>query len=236
MRTIGSLIGILLLGITATAQEQVYRPGDGVTAPVAIERPNPDYTPDALTARVEGVVKLECVVRPDGTVSEGRVVTPLFPSLDAEALRSLADWKFKPGTKGGEAVAVRIEVEMSFSLTDSPELPPGPRVDSPEVFKPSKDVRAPRILSEVKPRYTAEAMREGAQGLIRMTCVVLEDATVGDVRVNEGVRPDLDREASGALRKWRFLPGTKDGVAVPVQVDVEMTFTLRKPPKSPGER
>jgi hypothetical protein len=29
------------------------------------------------------------------------------------------------------------------------------------------------------------------------------------------------------VKQWQFTPGTKDGVAVPVLVDVEMTFTLR---------
>jgi TonB family protein len=237
MRTISCFVAIASLGVAAAAQEQVYRPGTDVTAPVPIERPKPDYTLDALAARVEGVLRLECVVQPDGSVSEGRVVTPLFPSLDAEALRYLADWKFKPGMKDGKAVPVRVEVEMSFSLKDSPESIPGPPLDSPEVFKPSNEVTAPRLLMEVKPQYTAQAMREKVQGRIRMACVVLQDGTVGDVRVNERLHPDLDREAVRTLRKWRFVPGMKDAVAVPVQVEVEMTFTLRsKPPQLPAER
>jgi hypothetical protein len=30
-----------------------------------------------------------------------------------------------------------------------------------------------------------------------------------------------------ALRRWTFTPGTKDEVAVPVQVEVDMSFTRR---------
>ena len=232
MRTIGSLIGILLLGITATAQEQVYRPGDGVTAPVAIERPKPDYTPDALTAKVEGIVTLECVVSSDGSVREGRVTKPLFASLDEAALHTLSQWKFKPGTKDGKPVPVRINVEMSFSLSDSPEIR-GPRVDSPGLLKPSKQVTTPRLLHEVKPQYTARAIRERAQGTIRMNCVVLADGTVGDVQVKESVHPDLDLEAVRTVRKWRFVPGMAEGKAVPVQVEIEMTFTLKGGPSVP---
>ncbi len=169
---------------------------------------------------------------------EGRVTRSLFPSLDDAALRTLSEWTFKPGTKDGKPVSVRVEVEMTFSLRDGPEPARGPRVDSPEVFKASKkEATIPRILTEVKPQYTAEAMRARVQGTIRMDCVILPDGTVGDVRVNEGLHPDLDSEAVRALRKWRFAPGMKDGVAVPVQVEVEMTFTLRNaPPKLPGNR
>src|SRR5688500_13309225 len=99
MRTAISLATIALLGTVAVAQQQVYSPGKDVIAPVPIEQPRPEYTPDALRARIEGIVTLECVVGPDGTVSEGRVVNSLFPSLDDAALREVQDWKFKPGTR-----------------------------------------------------------------------------------------------------------------------------------------
>ena len=74
-------------------------------------------------------------------------------------------------------------------------------------------------------------MREGVQGSIRMACVVLPDGTVGDVAVKEGLHSQLDREAVRTVRKWRFVPGMKDGSPVPVQVEVEMTFTLGRKPR-----
>jgi hypothetical protein len=49
-------------------QEQVYRPGAGVTAPVVEKQFRPEYTAAALADSVEGVMTLECVVRADGTV------------------------------------------------------------------------------------------------------------------------------------------------------------------------
>lgn len=39
----------------------------------------------------------------------------------------------------------------------------------------------------------------------------------------------MDEEAVKTLKQWRFAPGTKDGVAVPVVVEVEMTFTVGMP-------
>ena len=61
-----------------------------------------------------------------------------------------------------------------------------------------------------------------------MTAVVLPDGTVGDdVKVTRSLDEDLDKEAVKALRQWIFAPGTKDGKAVAVQVNVEMTFTLK---------
>src|SRR5205814_5778966 len=48
----------------------VYRPGNGIVSPVPIFQPRPNYTSDAMRAKVQGVVLLECVVRPDGSVSD----------------------------------------------------------------------------------------------------------------------------------------------------------------------
>ena len=66
-------------------------------------------------------------------------------------------------------------------------------------------------------------MRDGVQGGVNLECVVLTDGTVGDVRVTKPLHPELDEAAMRTLRQWVFKPGTKDGVAVPVQIEVEMT-------------
>jgi outer membrane biosynthesis protein TonB len=37
--------------------------------------------------------------------------------LDNEAVKAARQWVFKPGTKDGKPVAVRIILELTFSLT-----------------------------------------------------------------------------------------------------------------------
>lgn len=88
---------------------------------------------------------------------------------------------------------------------------------------------APRLVREARPAYTADAKRAGIQGVVGMEVVVRADGTVGDVRVTRSLDKTfgLDDEAVKTVKKWRFAPGRKDGVAVPVLVEIEMTFTLR---------
>ena len=88
----------------------------------------------------------------------------------------------------------------------------------------------PRVLKEVKPQYTADAMRAKIQGSVVLECVVQTDGTVGDVRVIRSLDTTygLDQEAIKAAKQWKFAPGTRNGEPVPVMVSIELTFTLGK--------
>ena len=218
------LVFLASLGLVAgqSGQTEVYKPGAGVTAPVLTKEVKPKYPRDAMAAGDQGVVKLDCVVKADGTVGDVHVLDSLEPELDNAAVEALKQWTFKPGTKDGKAVAVKVEVEISFALRNR-----GPRLGSPEVVSFGPGVVMPRVIREVKPTYTAEAKQGGIQGIVTMDCVVLPSGTVGDVRVTTSLSPVLDAEAVKTLREWRFRPGQKDGKDVPVQVTVEMSFTLR---------
>jgi protein TonB len=96
----------------------VYRVGNGVTPPIAVRQVRPQYTTIAMTARVAGSVLVECVVLPDGTVGELRIVRSLDAryGLDEEAIKAARQWRFRPATLNGEPVAVRITIELSFSI------------------------------------------------------------------------------------------------------------------------
>lgn len=90
-------------------------------------------------------------------------------------------------------------------------------------------VTSPRILKQVKPAYTSEAMRAKVQGEVLLRCVVLPDGTVGRVEVIKSLDNvfGLDQEAIKAARQWRFVPGTRLGEPVSVRVTIALDFTLR---------
>ncbi len=96
----------------------VYRPGNGVTLPRVLHEERPQYTSDAMRAKVQGTVLLECVVRPDGSVGDVQVIRSLDPTfgLDQQAVTAARKWRFAPGTRLGEPVAVLITIELTFTL------------------------------------------------------------------------------------------------------------------------
>ena len=107
----------------AAPPTETYRPGQGVTAPVLLRETKPNYTAEAMRARIQGIVVLECVVMPDGSVGDVRVARSpdLQFGLDQQAVNTLKQWLFRPGMKDGVPVPVLVRVEMSFTLKDRPE-------------------------------------------------------------------------------------------------------------------
>jgi protein TonB len=96
----------------------VYRPGNGVTLPRVLHEERPQYTSDAMRAKVQGTVLLECVVKPDGSVGDVQVIRSLDPTfgLDQQAVVAARKWRFAPGTRLGEPVPVLITIELTFTL------------------------------------------------------------------------------------------------------------------------
>jgi TonB family protein len=63
---------------------------------------------------VDEKVLLECVVKTDGTVDDVKIITSEHPDLDRAVIDAMRQWLFKPATKDGEPVAMRIAVELKF--------------------------------------------------------------------------------------------------------------------------
>lgn len=95
-----------------------YRPGNGVEPPVLVKEVKPQYTPEAMRAKIQGSVWLECVVTPEGVCVDIQVVRSLDPvfGLDEAAVRAAKLWKFIPGKRLGQAVPVLVTIQLDFGL------------------------------------------------------------------------------------------------------------------------
>jgi TonB family protein len=99
-------------------RSRVYDLGEGIAAPVPVVTPHPAYTASAMRAKIQGAVRVRCVVRPDGVCADVSVVRSLDRTygLDDEAVRAIRDWRFRPALRAGTPVATRIDFEMRFAL------------------------------------------------------------------------------------------------------------------------
>jgi periplasmic protein TonB len=94
----------------------VFRVGGGVSAPVVIYKPEPEYSEEARKVKHQGVVLLQVIVGADGRPREMRVVRPLGMGLDEKALDAVKTWRFEPAKKDGVPVAVVVNIEVGFNL------------------------------------------------------------------------------------------------------------------------
>jgi len=108
----------------------VYQPGNGISDPQLIHEVKPNYTGDAMRAKLQGVVEMDAVVNADGTVDPGSLkITRSLDStfgLDEEAKKAVRQWRFRPamctrpdgcnGVARGQTVKVLVSVELTFTL------------------------------------------------------------------------------------------------------------------------
>ena len=88
-------------------------------------------------------------------------------------------------------------------------------------------VTAPVPVYRVDPVYSEEARKARYEGTVVLEALVRKDGKVDVVHLLRGLGFGLDQSAIEALRRWRFRPGTKNGMPVDVTVNVEVTFNIR---------
>ena len=96
------------------------------------------------------------------------------------------------------------------------------------IYRPGNGVTSPTLLMQVKPTYTAQALRAKIQGTVLLEAVVQADGTPRDIRVIRSLdRFGLDQQAALTVAQWRFGPGRLNGVPVDVLVAIELEFSIR---------
>jgi protein TonB len=93
-----------------------YKIGGGVSAPVPVFRPEPEYSEEARKAKWQGTVVLALVVDDQGRPQNLKVLRSLGLGLDQKAIEAVEKWRFKPGMKDGKPVPVMATIEVNFRL------------------------------------------------------------------------------------------------------------------------
>ena len=79
--------------------------------------PPPRYPMLAREQRLEGIVVLSVLVRPDGRVEDARVASSSGADvLDEAALAAVRGWLFMPATRGVRPVESIVDVPVKFAL------------------------------------------------------------------------------------------------------------------------
>jgi TonB family protein len=94
----------------------LYRVGGEVSAPVALNSVEAEFSDEARRAKYQGVCLISLIVNAQGDPINPRVVRALGMGLDEKALEAVRKYKFRPAMKGRTPVPVMITVEVNFRL------------------------------------------------------------------------------------------------------------------------
>lgn len=88
----------------------------GVTPPVPLATPAPDYPELMRRVGIEGLVVLEAVIDREGHVTDVRVLRGVNPVLDRAASEAVLRWRYQAARIDGRSVAVYLSVTVNFRL------------------------------------------------------------------------------------------------------------------------
>jgi TonB family protein len=202
------------------------RIGGGVSAPVPIYQPEPEYTKEARKAKLQGSVLLSLTVDETGKAQAIKVTKSLGLGLDQKAIECVQKWWFKPAMKDGKPVPVMASVEVEFRLSQKTG---GSFGGGATCFGSGigGGVSSPVPIYQPEAEYSEEARKAKWQGSVLLSLVVDETGKPTCIKVIRTLGLGLDEKAIEAVQKWRFKPGMKDGKPVPVMVSsVEVNFRL----------
>jgi protein TonB len=107
---------------------------------------------------------------------------------------------------------------------EAPVAPPPPPPDGP--LRVGGDVQAPVIVNRAEPDYTESARKARVAGIVIVEAIIDKHGNVDQVRVVKGLPMGLAEEAVQAVKKWKFKPGTRNGVPVDTIFNLTVNFKL----------
>jgi protein TonB len=96
------------------------RIGGNVQAAMLISQVKPVYPPDAKAAGIQGTVKLQAVIGPDGHVQDLTLLDgdSTNSSLATAAMQAVWQWVYKPTLLNGDPVGVVTSIDVNFTLAN----------------------------------------------------------------------------------------------------------------------
>ena len=99
-------------------------------------------------------------------------------------------------------------------------------VSTTTAFRVGGGTTAPSLLFKQEPEYSDQARIAKFQGTVLLSVVIDADGSAKNIQVMRALGMGLDEQAVQAVMQWKFKPGSKGGVAVPVQAQIEVNFRL----------
>lgn len=174
--------------------------------------------PPAVLERVSQPAALVLDARP---LASGTVFETGLPTTSDEAEGTSSG----PGSGGGTGTGIGTGVGPGRG----PGIGPGSGGGTGGgAYRPGGAVTAPRVIRQVEPTYSPDALQHRIQGSVLLEVVVTRDGFASNIRVVRSLDPyGLDQQAVAAVAQWRFEPGRLADTPVDVLVTIIIDFWIR---------
>ncbi len=103
-------------GIGGNIGGGLRRIGGGVSAPLVLFAPEPEFSEEARKAKAAGNVLVYLQVDAQGRPTHVHVLRGIGLGLDEKAVEAVRQYKFKPALEDGRPVPVEMNVEVNFQI------------------------------------------------------------------------------------------------------------------------
>lgn len=98
-------------------QEMVFEMKDLTVRPRAVFQGEPQYPPEMKRNGISGEVRLQFIIRPNGTTSDIKVLSSSHPAFEEPTIRAVRKWRFEAGEKNGKKVPVYARITIPFNVS-----------------------------------------------------------------------------------------------------------------------
>jgi TonB family protein len=173
-------------------------------------------------SRPSGKLNLKLTPSAEPTRSSHRApidVTHLDPSVPPDKILS-----------GKEIYPVHVNMPNLTSITGSWVLNCA-QLDEGDgsVYRPPGAFSGPTPLDKADPKYPQSIIEQHVDGEVVLYAIVRKDGSVDGIQLVRKLDPQLDKNSMEALARWKFRPGTRDGIPVDVEMVVHIPFRFRNP-------
>ncbi|MGD1094851.1 MAG: TonB family protein [Bryobacteraceae bacterium] len=203
---------------------------DGMMVPDRIPVAEEEYSAEARLAGLEGTVMVTGTVADDGSMGNAKVATPLGFGLDEIATQKVRPWHFQPGTY---LTGAKVNIPVDFLLPSKQsrwhlvraEFHPEAQVTRPTFLSTKYPVGAGVGLSAIEEARIVAAVGRFASVILSFD--VDEHGIPVHFNVNKASLEVWGPQAIELVSEWRFTPGMKYGMPVPVSCRLELVWGQR---------
>jgi TonB family protein len=176
-------------------------------ARLLVSQIKPVYPPLAKLNFIQGHVRLQLVVTPQGVVREAHVVRG-HPILAASAMKAIRRWVYRPFITRSVPMPFETFVDVNFALKARKvqEFPLEPELDL------RRQIQPPAILG--RPPGSSPAS-------VRLRVLVSDEGKAIDSQTIGGLSGYLEA-AREKVKNWNFRPAHYGNLAVPWYLDVDV--------------